>query len=75
MSHQADYRNGLPRDEKKADDIAAVTAFLAGAVREGLELHDQEAPAVWASWCCLLGLTTEQANELLDRSIFMRGRI
>ncbi|WP_391349466.1 hypothetical protein [Azospirillum sp. A23] len=53
--------------EQGADDLAAVSAFLAMAVKERLRLNGHAATDVWAAWVRLLDLSPADQSELLCR--------
>lgn len=50
---------------QQTQDIAAVTAFLAMAVKERLMLNGRTAREAWDAHSRLLRLTDAKANELL----------
>lgn len=50
---------------QQTDDIAAVTAFLSMAVKQGLMLNGRTAREAWDAHTRLLGLTNVDANKLL----------
>ena len=56
-------------DQQTTDDLAAVSAFLAMAVKENLLLNARSAREAWDAWARLNGLSPARSAELLCKML------